>query len=87
MMVIKAKLKEFEEMDDMSFQFLNSAVSKMTFGIKELKKCVSVVRRSAQICNFPTEPQVFSLFMMPLKHILKNKLLLQKHFQFTRMGN
>lgn len=25
-------------------------------------------------------PQVFSLFMMPLKHILKNKLLLQKHF-------
>lgn len=34
---IKAKLKEFEEMDDISFQFLNSAVSKMTFGIKELK--------------------------------------------------
>lgn len=23
---------------------------------------------------------MFSLFMMPLKHILKNKLLLQKHF-------
>ena len=37
---IKAKLKEFEEMDDISFQFLNAAVSKMTFGIKELnKKC------------------------------------------------
>lgn len=35
---VKAKLKEFEDMDDMSFQFLNSAVSKMTFGIKELKK-------------------------------------------------
>ena len=35
---IKAKLKEFEEMDDVSFQFLNSAISKMTFGIKELKK-------------------------------------------------
>lgn len=35
---IKSKLKEFEEMDDISFQFLNSAVSKMTFGIKELKK-------------------------------------------------
>jgi hypothetical protein len=35
---IKAKLKEFEQMDDISFQFLNSAVSKMTFGIKELKK-------------------------------------------------
>ena len=35
---IKSKLKEFQEMDDVSFQFLNSAVSKMTFGIKELKK-------------------------------------------------
>jgi hypothetical protein len=34
---IVAKLKEFEELDDMSFQFLNSAVEKMTFGIKELK--------------------------------------------------
>jgi len=34
---IEAKLKEFEKMDDMSFQFLNSVVSKMTFGIKELK--------------------------------------------------
>jgi len=37
---IKAKLKEFEDMDDISFQFLNAAVGKMTFGIKELKtKC------------------------------------------------
>jgi hypothetical protein len=35
---IKAKLSEFEQMDDMSFQFLNAAVGKMTFGIKELKK-------------------------------------------------
>lgn len=38
---IKAKLRDFEDpmiMDDISFQFLNSAVSKMTFGIKELKK-------------------------------------------------
>jgi len=35
---IKAKLVEFEEMDDISFQFLNAAVGKMTFGIKELKK-------------------------------------------------
>ena len=34
---IKAKVKEFEEMDDISFQFLNAAVNKMTFGIKELK--------------------------------------------------
>ena len=37
---IKSKLVEFEQMDDISFQFLNAAVSKMTFGIKELKsKC------------------------------------------------
>jgi len=35
---IKIKLKEFEDMDDISFQFLNAAVSKMTFGIKELVK-------------------------------------------------
>ncbi len=39
---IKLKLKEFEEMDDISFQFLNAAVGKMTFGIKDMaKKCDS----------------------------------------------
>lgn len=40
---IKAKLREYEDpnnMDDISFQFLNSAITKMVFGIKELvKKC------------------------------------------------
>ena len=44
---IAAKLKEFEELDDMSFQFLNSAVEKMTFGIKELRtqcQCGTEVR-------------------------------------------
>jgi hypothetical protein len=35
---IKAKLREFEDLDDISFQFLNAAINKMTFGIKELKK-------------------------------------------------
>ena len=35
---IKAKLSEFESLGDISFQFLNQAVSKMTFGIKELRK-------------------------------------------------
>ena len=35
---IKVKLKEFEDLDDISFQFLNAAVSKMTFGVKELAK-------------------------------------------------
>jgi len=51
---IKAKLKEFEEMDDISFQFLNSAVGKMTFGIKELKKmceCGEEVRTDMQFPN------------------------------------
>jgi len=33
---IKVKLKEFEDLDDISFQFLNAAVGKMTFGVKEL---------------------------------------------------
>lgn len=51
---IKSKLTEFEKMDDMSFQFLNSAVSKMTFGIKELKttcsQCGTEVRTDM---NFP----------------------------------
>lgn len=51
---VKSKVKEFEEIDDISFQFLNSAVSKMTFGIKELKKncqCGEEVRTDMQ---FPT---------------------------------
>jgi hypothetical protein len=51
---IKAKLKEFEEMDDISFQFLNSAIGKMTFGIKELRKvceCGQEVRTDMQFPN------------------------------------
>ena len=51
---IKAKLVEFEGMDDISFQFLNAAVSKMTFGIKELKKtctCGEEVRTDMQFPN------------------------------------
>ena len=35
---IKSKLVEFQNMSDADFQFLNAAVGKMTFGIKELKK-------------------------------------------------
>lgn len=41
---IKAKLTEYEKLDDISFQFLNSAVEKMTYGIQKLKK-------SCQVCN------------------------------------
>ena len=35
---IKAKLEEYQKIDDISFQFLNSAVEKMTFGIEKLSK-------------------------------------------------
>lgn len=39
---IKSKLEEFQKIDDVSFQFLNDVVGKMTFGVKELKKnCTS----------------------------------------------
>jgi hypothetical protein len=41
---IKAKLTEYEKMDDISFQFLNSAVQKMTYGIQKLKK-------KCHVCN------------------------------------
>jgi hypothetical protein len=39
---IKNKLVEFQKMSDMSFQFLNAAVEKMTFGIERLKKNCTV---------------------------------------------
>jgi hypothetical protein len=48
---IKAKVREFEEMDDISFQFLNAAINKMTFGVKELKsncECGEEVRTDMQ---------------------------------------
>jgi len=51
---IKSKLTDFEDMDDISFQFLNGAVGKMTFGIKELKKvceCGEEVRTDMQFPN------------------------------------
>jgi len=51
---IKSKVKEFEEMEDISFQFLNAAVGKMTFGIKELKKscqCGEEVHTDMQFPN------------------------------------
>lgn len=50
---IKAKLVEFEGMDDISFQFLNAAVGKMTFGIKELKKTCSCGEEVHTDMQFP----------------------------------
>ncbi len=63
---IKAKLKEFEDptiMDDISFQFLNAAVGKMTFGIKELKKTCSCGEEVRTEMQFPDGPS--SLFVIP----------------------
>lgn len=51
---IKKKLKDFEEMDEMSFQFLNSAVDKMKIGIKELKiihECGEEIRTDLSFPN------------------------------------
>ena len=50
---IKSKLKDFEDMDDISFQFLNAAVGKMTFGIKELKKNCSCGEEVHTEMQFP----------------------------------
>jgi hypothetical protein len=51
---IKSKLREFQDLDQTSFQFLNAAVGKMTFGIKELNKvctCGEEVRTDMQFPN------------------------------------
>ncbi len=51
---IKSKLVEFEKIDDISFQFLNAAVGKMTFGLKELKSsCISCGMEVRSDMNFP----------------------------------
>jgi len=50
---IKSKLTEFEGMDNISFQFLNAAVGKMTFGIKELKKTCSCGEEVHTDMQFP----------------------------------
>lgn len=54
---IKSKLDEFQKMDDISFQFLNSAVEKMSFGIKELvKNCPSCGLEVHSDMIFPDGP-------------------------------
>lgn len=60
---IKAKLKEFEQIDDISFQFLNAAVSKMTFGIEELKKKCSCGEEVRTEMQFPDGAS--SIFVIP----------------------
>ena len=54
---IDAKLEEFQKMDDMSFQFLNSAVEKLTFGIKNIKsECSNCGLEVHSTTIFPNGP-------------------------------
>lgn len=54
---IKAKLEEYESLDDKSFQFLNSVVEKMTFGIEKLsKKCLTCGLEVHTEMIFPNGP-------------------------------
>lgn len=50
---IKSKLAEFEQMDDISFQFLNAAIGKMTFGIEKLGKICSCGEEVTTDMTFP----------------------------------
>jgi hypothetical protein len=50
---IKAKLAEFEQMDDISFQFLNAAIGKMTFGIEKLGKICDCGEEVTTDMQFP----------------------------------
>lgn len=63
---IKSKLNEYEDpnkMDDISFQFLNAAVNKMTFGIKELKRKCSCGEEVHTDMQFPNGAS--SIFVIP----------------------
>lgn len=54
---ITSKLEDYQNIDDVSFQFLNSAVDKMTFGIKEVVKmceCGLEVRTDMIFPNGPS---------------------------------
>jgi hypothetical protein len=53
---IKNKLEEFQKMDDISFQFLNAAVEKMTFGIEKLRKQCECGLESHTDMIFPDGP-------------------------------
>jgi len=53
---IKSKLDEYQKMDDISFQFLNAAVEKMTFGIEKLKNQCECGLESHTDMIFPDGP-------------------------------
>ena len=53
---IKSKLEEYQKIDDISFQFLNAAVEKMTFGIEKLRKQCECGLESHTDMIFPDGP-------------------------------
>jgi hypothetical protein len=53
---IKTELEKFEKMEDISFQFLNSAVEKMTFGIEKLIKFCQCGLEIHTPMTFPNGP-------------------------------
>lgn len=53
---IKSKLEEYQKIDDVSFQFLNAAVEKMTFGIEKLRKQCECGLESHTDMIFPDGP-------------------------------
>jgi hypothetical protein len=60
---IKNRLAEFENIDDVSFQFLNAAINKMNLGIKELKKRCSCALEVRTDMVFPNGAS--TLFVVP----------------------
>lgn len=59
---IEAKLEYFENLDDISFQFLNSAVGKIKLGIKNLKK---VIDGEEVIADFAFPNGAGGIFVIP----------------------
>lgn len=61
---IKSKLEEYIKIDDVSFQFLNSAVDKMTFGIQSLfRKCEKCGEEIRTDMTFPNGAS--AIFVVP----------------------
>ena len=69
---ITTKLNEYQNMDDISFQFLNSAVEKMSFGIKEsMKKCNQCGLEVHTENLFPNGPSAIFLVSNAFEQFIK----------------
>jgi hypothetical protein len=68
---IKAKLEEYVNMDMQSFQFLNSVVEKMNFGIKELAKTCSCGEEVHTDMTFPKGPSAIFIVQDGLEEFIK----------------